>query len=106
VAVFGGLQLDLPVIHSEYGFAAIYLVMGVAHGGARLGRKTYLVDMANEENRAAYVALSNTAIGLLLLAGGAFGAVAQLFGTAVAILALAVVAAVAALAAARLPEVE
>jgi hypothetical protein len=40
------------------------------HGGVRLGRKIYLVDMASGDNRAAYVAVSNTLIGVLMLAGG------------------------------------
>ena len=35
---------------------------------------------ANEETRAAYTALSNTAIGILLVAGGIFGVVADWAG--------------------------
>ncbi|MEJ2514231.1 MAG: MFS transporter [Gammaproteobacteria bacterium] len=60
--------------------AAAFLVMGIAHAGIRVGRKTYLVDMATADTRAAYVAVSNTAIGVILLAGGVFGLVAQLAG--------------------------
>ncbi|MCB0581752.1 MAG: hypothetical protein KDD10_20900 [Phaeodactylibacter sp.] len=43
--------------------------------------------MADEEQRAAYTALSNTIIGLLLLAGGAFGLLAEVIGTAAVLLA-------------------
>ena len=52
----------------------------IAYQGVRLGRSTHLVDMANEDTRAAYTALSNTVIGLLLLAGGGFSLVANSFG--------------------------
>lgn len=65
---------------SELGLAAIFFVLNVMHGGVRLGRKVYLVDMANADNRAAYVAVSNTVIGLLMLAGGLLGLVGQLIG--------------------------
>jgi len=52
----------------------------VAYEGVRLGRSTHLVDMADAEKRAAYTALSNTVIGVLLLLGGLFSVVASLFG--------------------------
>jgi hypothetical protein len=48
----------------------------VAHAGIRLGRKTYLVDMAEGNQRTTYVAVSNTVIGALLLATGLVGALA------------------------------
>ena len=65
--------------------AGAFLVMGVAHAGIRIGRKTYLVDMATMDTRATYVAVSNTLIGMVLLAGGGFGVVAQWLGTAATI---------------------
>jgi hypothetical protein len=71
-------------------FSATYFLLSVAHAGVRLGRKTHLIDMATAENRASYVAVSNTFIGIMLLAGGVFGAVASLFGPAAAIVALSV----------------
>ena len=52
----------------------------IAYQGVRLGRSTHLVDMADEDTRAAYTALSNTVIGVLLLAGGGFSLVAHMFG--------------------------
>lgn len=65
--------------------AGAFLVMGVAHAGIRVGRSTYLVDMATAQTRAAYVAVSNTVIGVVLLVGGVFGLVAQWFGVPVTI---------------------
>lgn len=59
-----------------------FFVIAVAHAGIRIGRKTYLVDMATAETRATYVAVSNTVIGVVLLAGGVFGVVADWVGTA------------------------
>jgi hypothetical protein len=70
-------------------FAALFFLLGVSHAGVRLGRKTYLVDMATHATRAAYTAVSNTVIGVLLLVGGLFGLLAQLAGTEFAILVLA-----------------
>ncbi len=60
----------------------LLFVLVVAHQGVRLGRSTHLVDMADAETRAAYTALSNTIIGVLLLAGGVFGVVAHVAGEA------------------------
>jgi hypothetical protein len=57
----------------------LYLA-AVAHQGVRIGRKTYLVDLANAGNRASYVAISNTVIGVFVLAGGGLGWIAQRFG--------------------------
>jgi O-antigen/teichoic acid export membrane protein len=59
----------------------------VAYQGVRIGRSTHVVDMASAEDRAAYVAISNTAVGVLLLVGSAFGWIAQAAGEA-AVLAL------------------
>lgn len=95
---------DLP--YRSTLFAATYFLLSVAHSGVRLGRKTHLIDMATADNRAAYVAVSNTFIGVMLLAGGVFGAVASLFGPAVAIVALATLSLLAAIAARSLKDVQ
>jgi hypothetical protein len=84
---------------------AAFLVMGVAHAGIRIGRKTYLVDMATAETRATYVAVSNTAIGVVLLAGGAFGLAAEWIGTAATIGLLGLLSLAGAAGATRLEEV-
>lgn len=83
----------------------IYLMLIVAHSGVRLGRKVYLVDMAGEGNRAAMVAVSNTVIGLVMLAAGLVGVAAIWVGAAGVILLLALVSLLAAGYAWRLPEV-
>lgn len=95
---------DLP--YRSTLFAVTYFLLSVAHSGVRLGRKTHLIDMATADNRAAYVAVSNTFIGLMLLAGGVFGAVASVFGPAVAIVVLAMLSLFAAIAARTLKDVQ
>jgi hypothetical protein len=51
-------------------YPGAFLLLGVAHSGIRLGRKTYLVDMAGGNKRTDYVAVSNTVIGVVLLVAG------------------------------------
>lgn len=87
-------------------YASAFFVLGVIHTGVRVGRKTYLVDMATAQNRAQYVAVSNTVIGVLLLAGGLFGALASAVGVEITILMLAAFATAAGFSALRLREVQ
>jgi len=89
----------------EFGLAVIFLLLNIMHGGVRLGRKVYLVDMATGENRAALVAVSNTLIGLLMLAGGLVGLVSEWLGAAVTVLLLGLLSLVAAFYISRLPQV-
>lgn len=88
------------------GFAFTWFLLSIAHAGVRIGRKTHLIDMANADNRASYVAVSNTFIGVMLLAGGAFGGLASAAGPAAAILVLSVLSLVAAGVAWRLQDVQ
>jgi hypothetical protein len=84
---------------------AAFFIIGIAHAGIRIGRKTYLVDMATPETRPIYVAVSNTAIGVVLLAGGVFGLLADWVGTAQTIGVLGLFCLAGALGANRLDEV-
>jgi hypothetical protein len=83
-----------------------YFMLNVAHEGVRVGRKTHLIDIATAENRASYVAVSNTLIGVMLLAGGAFGGLVSIAGAAVAVLVLSSISLIAAAAALRLKEAQ
>ncbi|OZB15809.1 MAG: MFS transporter [Hyphomonas sp. 34-62-18] len=78
----------------------------IAYQGVRLGRSTHLVDMASEETRAAYTALSNTLIGFVLLAGGGFGFLAQAQGEVTVIAVFAVMSLLAVPVALSLEEVQ
>ena len=77
----------------------------IAYEGVRLGRSTHLVDMGNQTNRAAYTALANTTIGILLLAGSVFSLIAQSFGTICVIVLLALMSLLSAVTAYHLKEV-
>ena len=109
-AVTGGVTFAVATSTGDsvglWWFPAAYFLLSVAHAGVRLGRKTHLVDIASADNRAAYVAVSNTIIGIMLLVGGAFAGAAAAFGPAGAILAMAAVSAVGALSALRLGEAQ
>lgn len=73
--MWNGAIALLPV-----GGGLIFLA-AVAHHGARVGRKTYLVDMADQSNRAQFTAVSNTVIGVLLLLGILLGVLDTYLGT-------------------------
>lgn len=98
------VQFAAPLL-TGLGFSLLFLLLGIAHAGVRLGRKVYLVDMASSETRAAMVAVSNTVIGLAMLAGGLIGLLGDLYGTAFVILVLGLASLGAALYALRLREV-
>jgi hypothetical protein len=85
---FAAATFDWALVTGELGLAFIFLVVNVMHGGVRLGRKVYLVDMAGSDNRAAYVAVSNTLIGVLMLAGGMVGLIGDWLGTAATVFVL------------------
>ena len=63
-------------------------------------------ELATPETRATYTAVSNTAIGALLLFGGLFGVMAEMYGPRAVLIALAAMAALAVPAALRLEEVQ
>ena len=92
-----GLTLVIP--------AAIFLV-ALAHAGMRIGRKTYIVDLAGTDRRAGYVALSNTLIGLVLLLSGLVGVLAEWAGVGLTLLFLAACASLGVWLAHGLPEVQ
>lgn len=56
---------------------ATFFLLGVAYAGVRLGRKTYIVDAAPDQYRSLFVAIGNTAIGLLTLILGGGGALLE-----------------------------
>jgi hypothetical protein len=105
IAVAAWTVAGSPGLPGGVVIVAAFFIMGIAHAGIRIGRKTYLVDMADASTRATYVAVSNTAIGVVLLAGGVFGWVADWVGTAETIGVLGVICLAGALGASRLDEV-
>ncbi|QEE61901.1 MFS transporter [Salinibacterium sp. dk2585] len=86
-------------------FIGSYFVLTMMHTGVRVGRKTYIVDMAEGDKRTAYVAVSNTAMGVILLAVGGISSLLAAAHIFWALLFLAAMGLVGVFAGARLPEV-
>ena len=100
------LLAEYQLIKHSIVLPAVLFVLMIAYHGVRLGRSTHLVDMANADNRAAYTALSNTIIGLILLTGVGFSAIAQAFGNVAVLAVMAVMCLFAGLLALGLKEVQ
>lgn len=105
VAAFTALVMPGRLESAPFLPAMLFVLM-IAHQGVRLGRSVHIVDMADLDNRATYIALSNSVVGLILLAGGVFGVIAQWFGPGTVLALFALMAAMAILAAAGLDEVQ
>ncbi|KAA1176435.1 MFS transporter [Marinobacter salinexigens] len=86
-------------------YPVAFFLLGIAHSGVRLGRKTYLVDMAGGNKRTDYTAVSNTVIGLLLLVTGGFTAWLSTISEITVIIVLGVMGAAGMIFAIRLPDV-
>ncbi|QFT62411.1 MFS transporter [Roseivivax sp. THAF30] len=109
----GALSMAAAVIAALAGWTAaiwvtplILFVLQIAYQGVRVGRSTYLVDMAPEDQRSSYAALTNTAIGILLLIVGAIGGALAALGPVAALAGFAILSALGAMIAIGLAEVE
>jgi hypothetical protein len=98
-------KAQAAIMDSPWTYALLFLLIAVFHSGIRLGRKIYLVDMASQDTRSAYVAVSNTVIGAAMLLGGGVGVLADLVGTSAVIALLGLVSLLAAIYIARMPDV-
>ena len=104
LAVVAGVLLDqraltVPVLVGGY------FVISLVHVGVRVARKTYVIDMAEGDQRTRYVAVANTAMGVILLVTGAISAGLAAFGEVPALVFLAALGLVGAVVSWRLPEV-
>lgn len=81
-----------------------FFVLGIAHAGVRVGRSTYITDLAGGNKRTDYVAVSNTVIGLLLLLTGLAGSLAAMLSVSLVIAVYAVMGAMGAWVCTSLPE--
>jgi hypothetical protein len=94
-----------PVVRHPGWYAGVIFLLYIGHAGVRLGRKTYLIDMANQENRAVLVAVSNTLIGVVLLIIGGLSTLVAHSGVNAAVLTFGGCSFVAAFFASRLRDV-
>ncbi|BES70518.1 MFS transporter [Marinobacter nanhaiticus D15-8W] len=103
----GGLNLYYGGnLQSAWFYPVAFFILGIAHAGVRLGRKTYLVDMAGGNKRTDYTAVSNTVIGVLLLVTGGLSALASLISATAVIILLGLMGALGTVSALRMKEVE
>ncbi len=105
--IFAQLALSaiLPADDLLWLFVSSYFLLTLVHTGVRVGRKTYVVDMASGDQRTEYVAVSNTAMGILLLVAGAVSSGLAQLGTGAALAFLALLGVVGVLVAQSLPEI-
>lgn len=87
-------------------YPTAFFILGIAHGGVRQGRKTYVIDMAKGNNRTDYVSVSNTTIGIILLITGGLSAVISLISVEGVILVLSLFGLLGAYRSYQLPNVE
>lgn len=90
---------------SIYTFGPVFFLIIIAYGGARMARKTYLVDYAPAEERPLYVSVANTFMGVMTLLSGVLSLVAGFLGVEAMILALMFLMILAIVAAIRLKEI-
>ena len=81
-----------------------FFLLAIAHSGIRVGRKTYLLDMASGARRTDYVAVSNSVMGLVLLLGGTVGLLVPVIGSGGVLLILSMLGFAGAWGGRRLPE--
>jgi uncharacterized membrane protein len=91
---------------SSWFYPFTFFILGIAHSGVRLGRKTYIVDLAAGNKRTDYVAVSNTVIGVILLVTGGISALASLISIEGIILVLSLFGIAGAWTSSQLPDVE
>ncbi|QTE23107.1 MFS transporter [Polaribacter cellanae] len=87
-------------------YPVAFFFLGIAHSGIRLGRKTYVINMAEGNKRTDYVAVSNTIIGLILLVTGGISALASILSVELVLLVLSLFGLLGAFMSYKLPNVE
>jgi MFS family permease len=106
VAVFAIDLINAEWFKNIWLLPAVYFVLSIAHQGVRIGRKTYVVNLAEGNKRTDYVSVSNTMIGIILLIMGLSGTLSSVLSIPEIILALSCLGATGALLGRTLPDVE
>lgn len=105
--VLVGVVEGVPLLaESAWLYPLFFFFLAITHAGVRLGRKTYIVDLAGGNRRTDYVSVSNTVIGFVLLLAGSIGALTVIVPVSGIILILAGMGLSGALLSARLPETQ
>ena len=106
VALVALVETSPLLAGSQWLYPAFFFLLAVAHAGVRLGRKTYIVDLAGGNKRTDYVSVSNTVIGVVLLLAGSIGALTAILPISGIILILAGMGLAGSYLSARLPEAD
>lgn len=97
----------IPVYSLRYGgYFTVFILIGLAESGVRLGRKTYLVDATPADERATYTAFSNSFVGVLAILSGGVGLIAQWLGTTAILATVALIMLLGVLACQKMPEAD
>lgn len=105
ITVFVVAQFHSAWFEQAWLLPLLYFLLSIAHQGVRVGRKTYVVDIAEGNQRTDYVAVSNTAIGFILLFTGVLGALGAVFSVPLVVLILSLLGVAGVVMGYRLPEV-
>lgn len=95
----------LPEASHAYLYGFLFFALSVTHQGVRLARKTYVVDLAEGNQRTTYVTVSNTIMGVLLLVVGIISALLSQLSITVALLFFAAISLLAAVMSRTMKEV-
>ncbi|MDP4535979.1 MFS transporter [Alkalimonas collagenimarina] len=98
-------QFDGLIVSNFWFYPTLFMLLSIAHAGVRVGRKTYLLDMAGGNKRTDYVSVSNTVIGALLLLTGLVSALVASWSLFAVLVLFALMSAVGVIYAWRLKEV-
>ena len=98
-------SLALPPGWNSVLFPLGFFLVSLSHAAIRVARSTYLVDMAEDDQRTRYTGAANTLMGVILLCVGALSSVIALKGPAWALVFLSLIGFVGVWAARKLPEV-
>ena len=98
-------SLTLPPGWNSVLFPLGFFLVSLSHAAIRVARSTYLVDMAENDQRTRYTGAANTLMGVILLGVGTLSSVIALQGPAWALVFLALIGFVGVWAARKLPEV-
>lgn len=104
--VFIGGRGDGDWMQRTWTLPLAFFLVSLAHEGVRIGRKTWIVNIAEGQRRTDYVAVSNSVIGLALLLAGALSAILAAWSPELALLGLGLAGAAGAALGWRLPEAE
>lgn len=83
----------------------LYFLLSIAHQGMRIGRKTYLVNLGEGNQRTSYVSVSNTIIGFILLGMSSIGLLTYAISFELLVLIFSIITVIGVVMVVRLPEV-